>query len=116
VEGLHPPGIFTSNEKRILPSAVIRKRIRFGDWPVYNHLSGASRKQCAPAVESRGRTVEAPKIRCEELSLGALDEQVDVGGDFDGDAVDMQGTVSPLPDGGERGVGEDRVTGADADG
>jgi hypothetical protein len=35
VEGLHPPGIFNSNEKRILPSAAIRKRIHFGDWPVY---------------------------------------------------------------------------------
>src|SRR5262252_2291241 len=34
-EGLHPPGIFNSNEKRILPSAAIRKRIHFGDWPVY---------------------------------------------------------------------------------
>src|SRR5262249_3933777 len=31
VEGLHPPGIFNSNEKRILPSAAIRKRIHFGD-------------------------------------------------------------------------------------
>ena len=39
VEGLHPPGIFNSNEKRILPSAAIRKRIHFGDWPVYNHLT-----------------------------------------------------------------------------
>src|SRR5215831_2009347 len=34
VEGLHPPGIFNSNEKR-MPSAAIRKRIHFGDWPVY---------------------------------------------------------------------------------
>src|SRR5215813_10444869 len=39
VEGLHPPGIFNSNEKRILPSAAIRKRIHFGDWPVYCRLS-----------------------------------------------------------------------------
>jgi hypothetical protein len=31
VEGLHPPGIFNSNEKRILPSAAIRKRIHFCD-------------------------------------------------------------------------------------
>src|SRR5215467_7191206 len=38
VEGLHPPGIFNSNEKRILPSAAIRKRIHFGDWPVYCRL------------------------------------------------------------------------------
>jgi hypothetical protein len=30
VEGLHPPGIFNSNEKRILPSAVIRKRMLWG--------------------------------------------------------------------------------------
>ena len=35
VEGLHPPGIFNSNEKRIRPSAAVRKRIHFGDWPVY---------------------------------------------------------------------------------
>src|SRR5215831_3342585 len=35
VEGLHPPEIFNSNEKRILPSAVIRKPMHFGDWPVY---------------------------------------------------------------------------------
>jgi hypothetical protein len=35
LEGLHPPGIFNSNEKRILPSAVIRKPMHFGDWPVY---------------------------------------------------------------------------------
>src|SRR5262249_2912179 len=39
VEGLHPPGIFNSNEKRILPSAAIRKRIHFGDWPVYCRIS-----------------------------------------------------------------------------
>ena len=30
VEGFHPPGIFNSNEKRILPCAAIRKRIDFG--------------------------------------------------------------------------------------
>src|SRR5215471_11411028 len=39
VEGLHPPGIFNSNEKRILPFAAIRKRHHSGDWPVYGHLS-----------------------------------------------------------------------------
>src|SRR5262249_25070122 len=48
VEGLHPPGIFNSNEKRILPSAAIRKRIHFGDWPVYCRLRATRRKQ-APA-------------------------------------------------------------------
>jgi hypothetical protein len=68
------------------------------------------------ALSQNRRTVETPKARCEHLSLGALDEHVDIGGDFDGDAVDRQGTVSPLLDGGERGVGEDRVTGAEADG
>jgi len=67
-------------------------------------------------VVSHGRTVENAKARCEELSLSALDEHVDVGDHFDGDAVDLQGTISPLPNGDERGVGEDRVTGADADG
>jgi hypothetical protein len=62
VEGLHPPGIFNSNEKRILPSAVIRKRMHFGDWPVYNHISGAYRNhvtigqfECRYNVGSRGR-------------------------------------------------------------
>ena len=39
VEGLHPPGIFNSNEKRIRPSAAVRKRIHFGDWPVYWRVS-----------------------------------------------------------------------------
>ena len=29
VEGLHPPGIFNSNEKRIRPSAAVRKHIHF---------------------------------------------------------------------------------------
>jgi hypothetical protein len=48
--------------------------------------------------------------------LGALDEHVDVRGDFDGDAVDRKGTVSPLPDSGECGVGRDWVTGMDAHG
>src|SRR5215813_8648165 len=43
VEGLHPPGIFNSNEKRILPFAAIRKRHHSGDWPVYGHISGSSR-------------------------------------------------------------------------
>ena len=43
VEGLHPPGIFNSNEKRIRPSAAVRKRSHFGDWPVYNHLSPTDR-------------------------------------------------------------------------
>jgi hypothetical protein len=38
VEGLHPFGIFNSNEKRILPSAALRKRLHFGDWPVYCRL------------------------------------------------------------------------------
>ena len=38
VEGLHPPGIFNSNEKRIRPSAAVRKHIHFGDWPVYCRL------------------------------------------------------------------------------
>jgi hypothetical protein len=42
VEGLHPPGIFNSNEKRILPSAAIRKRIHFRDWPVYCRFSSAN--------------------------------------------------------------------------
>src|SRR5215467_9687118 len=41
-EGLHPPGIFNSNEKRILPSAAIRKRIHFGDWPVYCRVSATT--------------------------------------------------------------------------
>src|SRR5215813_9470366 len=41
VEGLHPPGIFNSNEKRILPFAAIRKRHHSGDWPVYGHLPAA---------------------------------------------------------------------------
>src|SRR5215471_19216676 len=48
VEGLHLPGIFNSNEKRILPSAAIRKRIHFGDWPVYCRLS-ANGPQLRPA-------------------------------------------------------------------
>src|SRR5262249_39770256 len=39
VEGLHPPGIFNSNEKRILPFAAIRKRHHSGDWPVYGHFT-----------------------------------------------------------------------------
>ena len=39
VEGLHPPGIFNSNEKRIRPSAAVRIRIHFGDWPVYWRFS-----------------------------------------------------------------------------
>ena len=39
MEGLHPPGIFNSNEKRILPSAAIRNRIHFADWPVYCRFS-----------------------------------------------------------------------------
>jgi hypothetical protein len=38
VEGLHPPGIFNSNEKRILLPAAIRKRIHFEDWPVYRRV------------------------------------------------------------------------------
>ena len=42
-EGLHPPGIFNSNEKRILPSAAICKRIHFGDWPVYCRISSTTR-------------------------------------------------------------------------
>src|SRR5262249_1350069 len=42
VEGLHPSGIFNSNEKRILPSAAIRKRIHFGDWPVYCRVSATT--------------------------------------------------------------------------
>ena len=42
VEGLHPPGIFNSNEKRIRPSAAVRKRIHFGDWPVYCRLAAGS--------------------------------------------------------------------------
>src|SRR5215813_8826955 len=51
VEGLHPPGIFNSNEKRILPSAAIRKRIHFGDWPVYCRIPSQLRDRRAP--ESR---------------------------------------------------------------
>jgi hypothetical protein len=46
-EGLHPPGIFNSNEKRILPSAAIRKRIHFGDWPVYWGLASIGRRRTA---------------------------------------------------------------------
>src|SRR5215469_9762638 len=38
VEGLHPTEIFNSNEKRIRPSAAVRKHIHFGDWPVYCRL------------------------------------------------------------------------------
>ena len=78
----------------------------------YRELIGIN---ALPAVESHGCTVETPRLRWEP-SLGALDEHIDVGGDFDGDTVDLQVTVSPLSDGGARGVGEDRVTGADADG
>jgi len=44
VEGLHLPGIFNSNEKRILPSAAIRKHIHFGDWPVYCRISPTGRR------------------------------------------------------------------------
>ena len=52
LEGLHPPGIFNSNEKRILPSAAIRKRIHSVDWPVYCRLPTAIGKctsqECHP--------------------------------------------------------------------
>src|SRR5215472_15815204 len=44
VEGLHPPGIFNSNEKRLRPSAAVRKRIHFGDWPVYCRISPTGRR------------------------------------------------------------------------
>jgi hypothetical protein len=39
VEGLHPTGIFSSNEKRIRSSAAVRKHIHFRDWPVYCRVS-----------------------------------------------------------------------------
>src|SRR5215471_5873038 len=55
VEGLHPPEIFNSNEKRILPSVVIRKPMHFGDWPVYCRLRpviGANRFSCSVSTAS----------------------------------------------------------------
>ena len=54
VEGLHPPEIFNSNEKRILPSVVIRKPMHFGDWPVYCRL---------PTVIGNCATSGLPTIR-----------------------------------------------------
>src|SRR5262249_37760091 len=70
-EGLHPPGIFNSNEKRILPSAAIRKRIHFGDWPVYCRF----RSHC-PDSRQFARTMSMSSLAyAQKPSQGRLPEK-----------------------------------------
>ena len=81
MEGLHPPGTFTSNEKRILSSIPSRKQHHSGDWPVYSHFSTAYRKlhnnkhACPPSpTEQKGRQCEvwtAPRAIRRILLLAA---------------------------------------------
>jgi hypothetical protein len=59
MEGLHPTGIFNSNEKRIRPSAAVRKHIHFGDWPVYCRLPTTT----SPLSETVTEFPELPIIR-----------------------------------------------------
>jgi hypothetical protein len=79
VESLHPPGIFNSNEKRILPSAAIRKRIDFEDgrYKPPPWLGGGARRTpaacgsrsvvaCANRVRGKAPSFDAPFVAAAE--------------------------------------------------